>query len=89
MPDPSSACWILEVIDTVEWKGLAGETNQGKGLVSYVNTPVITKSAGVKFEIEEGTMKEWNDVETELDYIHYISKLHLITALLCCPKQAW
>ena len=32
--------------------------------MSRVNT-VITESAGVKFEIEEGTMKEWNDVETE------------------------
>ena len=65
MPDPSSVCWILEVVDTVEWKGLACETNQGKGLVSHVNTPVITESAGVKFEIEEGIMKEWNDVETK------------------------
>ena len=53
------------MIDTVEWKGLAWKTNQGKGLVSHVNTPVITESAGVKFEIEEGTMKEWNDVETK------------------------
>ena len=53
------------MIDTVEWKDLAWKTNQRKGLVSHVNTPVITESAGVKFEIEEGTMKEWNDVETE------------------------
>ena len=65
MPDPSSVCWILEVIDTVEWKGLACETNQGKGLVSHVNTPVITESGSVKFEIEEGTTKEWNEVETK------------------------
>ena len=65
MPDPSSVCWTLEVIDTVEWKGLACETNQGKGLVSNVNTLVITESAGIKFEIEEGTMKEWNDMETK------------------------
>ena len=42
--------WILEVIDTVEWKGLACETNQGKGLVSRVNTPVIAESVGVSLK---------------------------------------
>ena len=49
MPDPSSVCCILEVIDTVEWKGLVCETDQGKGLVSYANTPVITES---EFELK-------------------------------------
>ena len=38
------------MIDSVEWKGLACETNQGKGLVSHVNTLVITESVGVSLK---------------------------------------